>query len=124
MGMFDKPQYLTGDDGYVNPGDTFWLHACRIDGTTTVGGSERDNVKLLVSHEQDGDKAIVYTSGAGIANQVRRMDADDRANLPMEVRLDQIPPRKAGHNPTNVLTPADAPPPQGGDSAFSDDYPF
>lgn len=125
MGMFDKPQYLTGDNGFASAGDTFWLHNARIDGSTVVGGAQRDNVKLLVSREREGEKVIVYTSGAGIANQVKRMDAEDRSALPREVRLDQIPPRQAGHNPTNVLTPVELPAPTGADTfGGSDDIPF
>lgn len=120
MGMFDKPQYLTGDEGFVQPGDTFWIHQARMDGTVSVGGQQRDQAKLQVSHERDSEKVVVWTSGTGIVNQIRRMDQADRSALPMEVRLDQIPSGKG--NPTNVLTPADQPERTGGE--VGDDIPF
>ena len=105
MGMFDKPKYLTGnEDAYVNPGDTFWLHKAVMDGVVTVNGKERPQAKLKVSRERSGEQEIVFTSGAGIVGQIQRMDAADRAELPMELRLDEIPSGK-GH-PTRVLTPA------------------
>lgn len=111
MGMFDKPKFLTGtEEGYAEPGDTFWLHNARIDGTTSVGGETRPQVKLQVSRTKDGDKEIVYTSGRGITAQVQRMDAEDRAAFPMEVRLDQIAPKVVGNKPTYVLTPSNLPP--------------
>lgn len=112
MGMFDAPQYLTGENGYVTPGDTFYLHDARIDGVTTINGETRPNVKLLVSRDGNRDSAaVVYTSGIGIAGQVKRMTQEDRTRFPMEVRLDAIPAKQAGRNPTNVLTPADQPEP-------------
>lgn len=116
MGMFDKPEFLTGDNGFVEPGDTFWLHNARIDGERQTANGPKKNVKLLVSRERDGDKSIVFTTGAGIAGQVSRMDGSDRAAMPMEVRLDQVPSKQG--KPTNVMTPADQPEPAGGD--FSD----
>lgn len=115
MGMFDKPSYLTGNDGYAKPGDTFWLHNARVEGNATVGGESRPQAKLLVSRERDGEKTVVFTSGVGIVGQVRRMDAGDLAAMPVEVRLDAIPPQRQGNNPTNVLTPANLPAPTGGD---------
>lgn len=108
MGMFDKRRFLTGDDGYVEAGDTFWLHNAKIDGTTEINGRERKVAKLLVSRTRDGEQATVFTSGAGITRQVGDMDAGDRAALPMEVRLDEIPSDKG--NPTKVLNPATEPP--------------
>lgn len=111
MGMFDKPAYLTGDNGFVQAGETFFLHNARMDGTSKVNGTEREQCKLLVSHERDGEKVVVYTTGTGIVNQVRRMDNSDRASMPIELRLDQIPSGKG--NPTNVMTPADQPVPVG-----------
>lgn len=108
MGMFDKPQYLTGREGaYVEPGETFWLHNARIDGQTTVNGRTMDQAKLKVSKTRNGEQSVIFTSGAGVVGQVRRMDDGDRASMPFEVRLDQIPSQKG--NPTNVLTPADQP---------------
>jgi hypothetical protein len=109
MGMFDAPQYLTGTNGFVSAGDKFWLHNARLDGTVTVQGKDRDQAKLAVSHDQNGEQVIVFTSGIGIVNQVRRMSHDDISNLPMEVRLDQAPSKQG--NPTYVLSPASAPPP-------------
>lgn len=109
MGMFDKPKYLTGDDGWASPGQTFWLHNARLDGTTNVNGTPRDQAKLLVSESLDSPRETVYTSGAGIVNQIRRMSREDVAAFPIEVRLDQIPSQKG--NPTNVLTPASEPEP-------------
>lgn len=108
MGMFDKPLYLTGDEGYVREGDTLWLHNAKLNGTVKIGDSNKEQVKLLVSREREGDKSVVYTAGAAIVNQVKRMDANDRAHLPMEVRLDQVPSKQG--SPTNVLTPASEPP--------------
>lgn len=110
MGMFDKPQYLTGkgDGGYVQSGDTFWLFNARMDGSRTVGGTERATCKLQVSRTVDGPREIVYSSGAGIVNQVARME---RTDLPMEVRLDTIPSKTPGNNGTHVLTPATEPEP-------------
>lgn len=107
--MYDKPKYLTGDDGYIDAGDTFWLHDAKLDGQTKVAGVSRDQVKLLVSRTADGPTEVVFSSGGGIVNQIKRMDADDRAALPQEVRLDQIASGKG--NPTNILTPADRPAP-------------
>ena len=120
MGMFDKPKYLTGDEGFADAGDVIWLHNAKLDGTTTVNGSQRDQVKLLVSRERDGEKTAVYTSGVGIVNQIKRMDASDRAAFPMEVRLDQIPSGKG--NPTNVLTPASEDAPVGASAGGGDDF--
>jgi hypothetical protein len=122
MGMFDKPQYLTGDQGYAQPGDTFFIHNARIDGTVNVGGQQREQAKLAVSREKDGPSEIVYTSGTGIVAQIRRMDSQDRAGFPLHVRLDQIPSQKG--NPTNVLTPADQPEPTAGAFAGGDDIGF
>lgn len=116
MGMFDAPQYLTGDKGYVEKGDVFWLHNCRLDGTAKTPNGEREQVKLLVSRERDGEQTVVWTSGAAIVNQVKRMDTDDRRAFPVEVRLDQVPSRQG--NPTNVLTPADQPEPSGATAGF------
>lgn len=110
-GMFDKPQYLTGEEGFVQAGDTFWLHNARLDGTVTINGTTRDQAKMLVSHERDGEKVVVMTSGAGIVNQVKRMGQSDRDAMPMEIRLDQVPSKQG--NPTNVLTPASEPAPSG-----------
>ncbi len=109
MGMFDKPKYLTGDEGFVKPGESFWLHNARLDGTVTVNGAQRPQAKLAVSIGRDDPQEVVFTSGAGIVQQIGRMDADDRAALPMEVRLDQVPSKQG--NPTNVLTPAHLPAP-------------
>lgn len=119
MGMFDKPEYLTGDSGYAQPGQTFWLHAARLDGTVTVQGKEREQVKLQVSRDRDGERSIVFASGTGIVGQIRRMDEKDRAAMPMEVRLDQVPSKQG--NPTNVLTPAATAPPA---AVADDDIPF
>lgn len=125
MGMFDKPQYLTGkENAFVQAGDTFWLHNARLDGQSNTPNGPRDQAKLLVSHERDGEKVVVYTAGAGIVNQVKRMDAADRAVMPLEVRLDQVPSGKG--SPTNVITPADQEPPSGsagfGDSSNASDF--
>lgn len=125
MGMFDKPQYLTGrEGGYVQPGDTFWLHNARIDGTSNIGGSgPRAQAKLKVSRERDGETCIVYTSGTAIVGQIGRMSESDRASMPMEVRLDSIAPTQAGRNATHVLTPAELPPPSPGTSGSgADDF--
>lgn len=118
MGMFDKPQYLTGDEGFVQAGDKFWLHNAVLDGTVTIAGNTRDQAKLQVSHEQGGEKVVVLTSGAGIVNQIKRMSGEDRAQLPMELRLDQVPSKQG--NPTNVLTPANMPAP----ADAQDEIPF
>ena len=119
MGMFDKPQYLTGkENAFAQPGDTFWLHNARIDGTANVAGQQREQAKLLVSYERDGERVAVYTSGTGIVGQVKRMDQSDRAQMPIQVRLDQVPSDKS--NPTNVLTPAEQAPP----STAADDANF
>jgi len=113
MGMFDKPLYLTGEEGFVQAGDEFWLHNAKLDGTTTVGGDTRDQAKLQVSLEEGGEKVVVLTSGTGIVNQVKRMDQNDRAQFPIRLRLDQVPSKHG--NPTNVLTPANQPEPSGAD---------
>lgn len=109
MGMFDKPKYLTGEDGYAKPGDTFWLHNARLEGTVNTPQGAKPQAKLLVSGSRDGAQEAVFTSGAGIVGQIQRMDADDRSAFPMEVRLDEIPSGKG--NPTRVLTPANLPVP-------------
>jgi hypothetical protein len=121
MGMFDKPKYLTGKqgEGFVQAGETFWLHRAKLDGTVTVAGETREQAKLEVSREKDGEHEIVFTSGMGIIGQIRRMDDSDRAQMPMELRLDQLPSTKG--NPTNVLTPAAAPP---ATQVSDDDIPF
>lgn len=112
MGMFDKPKYLTGagDDAFAQAGDTFWLHNARLDGTRVVGGEEKPLAKLLVSRNKDDKPELVFSSGAGITNQIGQMDGEDRDNLPMEVRLDQVPSKQG--SPTFVLTPASAPAPE------------
>jgi hypothetical protein len=124
MGMFDKPQFLTGKDGtgYVEAGDTFWLHKARPAGTVQLGGEPRPQVKLKVSRTLDGDTDIVYTAGRAIVNQIERMDESDMAAMPIEVRLDEIPAKVSGRNPTNVLTPASSPTPAS--VAADDDIPF
>ena len=48
---------------------------------------------------------IVFTSGMGIVNQIKRMNAADRAALPMHVMLSQVPSGKG--NPTHVLEPVE-----------------
>lgn len=123
-GMFDKPQYLTGKDGagFVEVGNVFWLHNARIEGTTRFNDVERVNIKLKVSHERDGATEIVFTSGVGIANQVKRMTAEDRNAFPVEVRLDAIPATRAGFNPTFVLTPADQPVATGAGATDNGDF--
>lgn len=123
MGMFDSPKYLTGkEDGFVQPGDTFWLHNARIEGTVVIAKVEKPQAKLLVSREREGEQTVVYSAGAAIVNQIKRMDAGDRNKLPMEVRLDQIPSKQG--SPANVLTPADQPPATGSVAATSggDDF--
>ena len=106
MGMFDKPQYLTGkaDEGYVKVGETFWLFNGRLDGTVNINGKTVEQVKLLVSKTRDGEQVAVFSGGAGIINQVKRMNDNDRRNMPVEVRLDEIDTGKG--NPAHVLTPA------------------
>src|SRR5947209_962545 len=43
MSMFDKPQFLTGKENpFVQPGDSFWLHNARIDGTANTQNGPRD----------------------------------------------------------------------------------
>lgn len=122
MGMFDKPQYLTSNksyEGYVQTGEKFWLHRARIEGTTTINGKVLDQAKMLVSHDRDGKQEVVFTSGMGITSQVKRMDADDMAAMPMELRIDEVP-SKSG-NATKIMTPADQLPPE---AAADDDIPF
>lgn len=109
--MHDKPKYLTGKDGFVDVGEEFFLHNARLDGTVKVRGEERPQAKLLVSRVPDGDREVVFTSGAGIVGQIQRMDGDDRrimADGGMHLRLDEVPSREG--NPTRVLTPANEPP--------------
>lgn len=109
MGMFDKPQYLTArEGGYVEAGDIFWLHRARLDGTVQIQGETREQVKLEVSRERDGEKTVVWASGRAIVRQIKSMSAAERAALPMELRLDAIPSGRG--NPTHVMTPADAEP--------------
>lgn len=125
MGMADKPLYLTGRDGWAKTGDTFFIHNVKIDGATTIGGESRPLGKLLVSREIDGDKLIVLTSGKAITNQISRVDAADRASFPSEWRLDALPSTDPSRNATNVLTPANEPPPSEGDGfapAGGDDF--
>lgn len=121
MGMFEAPKYLTGptDEAFAQPGDVFWLHNARLDGTVNINGKERDQAKLQVSRTIDGERESVYTAGAGIVNQVRRMTPNDRAALPLEVRLDQVPSKH--QTPTNVLSPSSAAVP---DRAPSDEADF
>lgn len=112
MGMFDAPQYLTGDKGFVDAGETFFLHNARLmEARVMVNGKEREQVKLQVSRDLDGEKVIVFSSGAAIVNQVKRMDNKDRQNMPMELRLDQVPSKNG--NAANVMTPAGEPAPSG-----------
>jgi len=106
MGMFDRPVYLTGKDGYVEPGDTFWLHNARIEGVSNLNGESKPLAKLKVSRERGGDTYIVFTSGTGITGQIARMEQSDRDMFPMEVRLDAIPSKTAGRSATHVITPA------------------
>lgn len=125
MGMFDKPEYLTGKDGkgYVTAGESFYLHNARQEGTVTISGQARPQWKLKVSHTATGDTSIVFTSGAGIVGQLSRMDDADRAAFPMHLRLDAIAPKVTGHNATHVLTPADQPEPASAADA-DDEIPF
>lgn len=122
MGMFDKPQFLTGEGGLVSAGDTFWIHNAKIDGMVNVRGEMREQAKLRVSLHRDGEKVDVFTSGKGIVNMIKRIDAADRASMPFEVRLDEIPSGKG--NPTRVLTPADQDPPSGSNGGSSADDVF
>ena len=111
MGMFDKPQYLTGKngEGFAQAGDTFWLHAAKIDGEVKVGDKTLPQAKLRVSKARSEETVDVYSAGAAIVNQVRRLDETDRASFPIEVRLDQLPSKQG--SPMNVLTPANQDPP-------------
>lgn len=123
MGMFDTPMYLTGkEDAFVQAGETFWLHNARTNGMVNIGGTMKEQVKLLVSHNREDKPVVVFSAGAAIVRQVNSMDQGDRARLPMEVRLDQIPSKQG--SPTNVITPADQPPPEGSSGAAngSDDF--
>lgn len=106
--MFEPKHYLTGDDGYVNPGETFWLHRARLDGTVNTPQGPKPQAKLEVSRTEDGERELVFTGGAGIVNQISRMAPGD---LPAEVRLDEVPSGKG--NPTRILTPASQPAPTG-----------
>lgn len=120
MGMFDKPQYLTGkNNGFVEVGDTFWLHNAKIEGTSTINGEQRTQAKLLVSRTRDETPVTVFTSGKAITGQISRIDAEDRAAMPIEMRLDAITSGKG--NPTNVLSPANQPPAV---AVADDDIPF
>ena len=106
MGMFDAPRYLTGGDNpYVTQGGKFWLHGAEPGGMSNLNGKEREQVKLTVSRSVEGDQEIVFTSGMGIVNQIKRMNAADRAALPMHVMLSQVPSGKG--NPTHVLEPVE-----------------
>ena len=113
MSMFDAPIYLTGkQDAFAQPGDTFWLHNAAMNGEVKIGTEMKPQVKLLVSHEQDGEKVKVLSAGAAIVRQIQNMDRDDLARMKgggIEVRLDQLPSKQG--SPTNILTPADEPPP-------------
>ena len=123
MGMHDKPKYLTGkgSEAYVQVGEEFFLHNARIDGTVKINGEDRPQAKLLVSRIPDGEKEVVFTSGAGIVGQIQRIDAEDMADMKnggMHVRLDAIPSQRG--NPTHVLTPANLPPAQRSGTDFGD----
>jgi hypothetical protein len=87
MGMFDKPEYLTGDEGFAKKGDIFWLHDAQQAGVVTVNGKQLEQVKLRVSHDRDGEQQEVFSGGLGIVNQVRRLDNEDRRSMPIQVRL-------------------------------------
>jgi hypothetical protein len=103
MGMFDKPKYLTGTDGLVEEGDSFTLLAARRDGIVRTPSGEAEQVKLMVKLT-NGEEHVCWTSGAGIVNQIRRMESGD---LPAEVRLDTV---QAARGKAFVLTPANEPP--------------
>lgn len=112
MGMFEAPRFLTGKDRpYAITGETFFLCNARISGTTNQGGSSRPLAKLQVKRDEAATPEVVYTSGRGIVAQVERMTNEDRERFPLLVRLDEIPPKTQGNNPTYVLTPADQPEP-------------
>jgi hypothetical protein len=118
--MFDKPQYLTGDDGFAVAGQKFYLHAAKLDGTVTIGNTSREQVKLRVSNTATDEPVVVFTAGAGIVGQVKRMTQEDLAAMPIEVRLDQVPSKHS--SPTYVLTPASQPEPT--TAAEGDPIPF
>lgn len=112
MGMFSPKQYLTGTNGLFREGDQFTLHNAKIDGTVNTPNGEKPQAKLLVSPADAPDqKTVVFTTGAGIVGQIQRMADGD---LPAVVRLDAIPNTDPSRSATNVLTPADRPPPTGG----------
>jgi hypothetical protein len=109
MGMFDKPQFLTGgENGLFEAGDTFWLHNARLDGEVVINGEKRTQAKLLVSRTRDSEQISVRSAGRGVVRQVSDIDQKDRSAMPIEIRLDAIPSGKG--SPTIVMTPASQPP--------------
>ncbi len=103
MGMFDAKQYLTGKNGIAGAGATFWLHKAQSAGI----GSNGLEARLTLSKDRDSEQTVAYVGGS-IAGQVDRMSAEDRGNLPIHVRLEQIEVGKG--NPAWVLNPVDATP--------------
>lgn len=106
MGMFDKKQYLTGKDGLVKAGDTFFIHDAAEAGMGTNG----PEASMVVSRERESARKTVFVGG-NMAMQIRQMDADDKASFPVQVRLDNVDTGKG--NAAYVLTPADQPEPGG-----------
>lgn len=106
MGMFDEKRYLTGANGEFNVGDVFRLHSAVLGDTVTINRQERLEAVLEVDRG-DGAAFVVFTSGQGIVNQVKRIDSTD--DFPRWVKLVEQSTGKAGQNAMHLLEPAESP---------------
>lgn len=131
MGMLDKKRYLTGgDDPFAQPGDLLRVFNARVAGQVTVGGETRDEVKLLVSREDDDEQTVVFTSGTAIVSQVKQMDQGDVAAMRSGGLLVKLGTKATNKgNPMNLFVDPTGPTdvtndPSVGPAGGDDDIPF
>jgi hypothetical protein len=124
--MLDPKTWLTGDKGVVKAGEIFRIHNARVDGTVTVNGQERTQVKLLISTEDNPEQQTVYATNVGIVNAIQRVDDTDRRAMRDGGMMVKLGTRDTGKgNPAFILIPPDAPTVQENTpTASDDDIPF
>lgn len=113
MSMFDEKRYLTGKNGIVSEGDTFHLHGAAISGEVRKpdGSGTIPEASLTVSRSGTEEPITVFTTGAAIVGQIKRMDNADRNAMEraggMPVRLGTLE-AKPGQSAAFILEPASA----------------
>lgn len=126
MGFFDDKLFLTGENGLLQHGDTFVIHAVKISGEVrNVNAREGDppripEAALLVSKDRQNSPVWAYTTGRAIVQQVQRFDIDDQKTLPWDVTLVEKPLdggrkmhviERVEDDPGDPVQPADPAPP-------------